>query len=308
MRKFWIDTDTGSDDAVALIMALRWPDVHVEGISIVAGNVPVEFGSRNARHTVELCDQETPVYVGMERPILIESVFAWLYHGEGGMSGMEIPEPARPAESKHGVTALIDAVRAEPGELTLVTLGPLTNIAMAVRMAPDIVEKIPKCYVMGGAAAVLGNTTPAAEFNMWVDPEAAHMVFHSGLPLMMVGWELSRADAMLSEAEMAEIRAFNTKYADLTLDSCAAGVTGNLEWLGEVGLSLPDPVTMAITLDPTVSTKQGEYFVDIETHSERTRGMTLVDQYGYLKQEPNAEVCWEIDAKKWKEILYRMLR
>jgi purine nucleosidase len=223
------------------------------------------------------------------------------------MSGMDIPEPPRPAQPAHGVTALIDAVRAAPGEITLVALGPLTNIALAVRLAPDIAEKIPHCYVMGGAAATLGNTTPAAEFNIWVDPEAAHVAFHSGLNPFMVGWEHSRGESTLDEAELEQLRLLDTPLARFTLECCQAGIKGNLEWLGEIGLSLPDPVTMAIALDPTISTKQGKHYVDVEIRSEVTRGMTVVDQYGYLKKEPNAEVCWEIDAVRWKEMLFRAL-
>jgi purine nucleosidase len=244
----------------------------------------------------------------VDRPLLREPIYAWLYHGEGGMSGMDIPEPARPTEAQHGVNALIDAVRAAPGEITLVALGPLTNLALAVRLAPDIAEKARHTYVMGGAAATLGNTTPAAEFNIWVDPDAAHVVFHSGLRPFMVGWEHSRFAATLNEAELKDVRGFDTPLARFTLECCQAGIDGNLEWLGEVGLSLPDPVTMAIALDPSVCTQRGTHYVDVEIHSEVTRGMTLVDQYGYLKKEPNAEVCWAIDAARWKEMLYRALR
>jgi purine nucleosidase len=308
MRRFWIDTDTASDDAVALIMALRRPDVHVEGISVVAGNVRVPAGSRNARHTVELCGAAVPVYEGLERPLLREPVWSWLYHGEGGMSGVPIPEPRRPPQVAHAVNALIEAVRARPGEITLVTLGPLTNIAVAVRMAPDLAEKIPHTYVMGGAAATLGNTTPAAEYNIWFDPEAAQVVFHSGLNPFMVGWEHSRGEAKLSPAELEHVRSFGSPLASFALEICHAGVVGNEQWLGEAGLSLPDPVTMAIALEPEVCTRRGRHYVDVEIKGEAALGMTLVDQYGYLGKPPNAQVCWEIDPARWKEELYAALR
>ena len=184
MRRFWIDTDTGSDDAVAILMALRYPDVSVAGMSIMAGNVSVELGARNARYTAELCGVDVPVYIGVDRPLLREMVFSWLYHGEGGMSGMTIPEPHQPVQPEHGVTALIEAVRAQPGELTVVAPGPLTNLATALRLAPDIADKIAMCYIMVIAANVIGNTTPAAEFNIWVDPDAAKIVFDSDLPAL----------------------------------------------------------------------------------------------------------------------------
>ena len=308
MRKFWIDTDTASDDAVAILMALRWPDVLVQGISLVAGNVPVEMGGRNARYTVELCGKDTPVYLGLPKPLLREPSWAYFFHGPDGMGGMNYPEAKRPAERKHGVDALIEAVRAAPGEITLVTLGPLSNIATALRLAPDIAEKIPMCYIMGGAAACLGNVTQAAEFNIWVDPEAAQIVFRSGLPILMVGWEHCRGAANLDEAEMAHVRSFKTKYADFALDCNAHAIKANREWLGDPGLALPDPVTMAIALDPAVCTKRGKHFVDVETQSELTRGMTVVDELGVLNKKPTAEVCWAIDPAKWKEALYKTLR
>jgi len=308
MRQFWIDTDTASDDAVAILMALRWPDVTVQGISIVAGNVPVDMGARNAGYTVELCERETPVYLGLPRPLLREPNWAYFFHGPDGMGGMNFPAPRRPPEPKHGVDALIEAVRAAPGEITLVTLGPLTNIAAALRLAPDLAGKIPMCYTMGGAAATLGNITPAAEFNIWVDPEAARIVFHAGLPMLMVGWEHCRGAANLDEAEMARVRSLGTRFANFTLDCNASAIKANRDWLGDPGLALPDPVTMAIALDPSVCTRRKKHFVDVEIESELTRGMTVVDQLGVLNKEPNIEVCWAIDAAKWKENLYQTLR
>ncbi len=308
MRRFWIDTDTASDDAVAILMALRWPEVCVDGISVVAGNVPVEMGARNARYTVELCGAQTPVYLGAAAPLVRKPYWAFFFHGPDGMGGMNYPEAKRPAESLHAVEALIQAVRAAPGEITLVTLGPLTNIAMALRIAPDLAEKIPMCYVMGGAAATLGNITPAAEYNIWVDPEAARAVFHSGMPLLMVGWELCRGEANLSAADQKHVRSFGTQLADFALDCNRQAIQTNQEWLGDPGLPLPDPVTMAIALDPTICTKRGKHFVDVETQGELTRGMTVVDQSGVLNQEANVEVAWAIDPKRWKEALYRTLR
>jgi purine nucleosidase len=308
MRLFWIDTDTASDDAVALLMAFRSPDIRVVGVSIVSGNVPVEMGARNAGYTAELCRVEVPIYVGMARPLLREPVYAYFFHGSDGMGGMNYPAPTRPPESRHAVEALIEAMRAAPGEITLVTLGPLTNIATALRLAPDLVDKIPMTYIMGGAAATLGNITPAAEYNIWVDPEAARIVIRSGLPVLLVGWEHCRGEANLDDREMAELRALGTPYAEFALDCNRQAIQTNREWLGEPGLSLPDPVTMAVALDPSVCTRRERHFVDVECDSELTRGMTVVDQAGVLKQAPNAGVCWAIDVAAWKAALYRSLK
>ena len=307
MRRFWIDTDTASDDAVAILMALRWPDVVVEGISVIAGNVPVEMCSRNARYTVELCGKDTPVYNGMARPFLREPYWAYFFHGPDGMGGMNYPEPKRAPEEKHAVEAIIEAVRKYPGEITLVTLGPLTNIAAALAQAPDIARMIKMCYVMGGAANTVGNITPAAEYNIWVDPEAARMVFHSGIPLLMVGWELCRGEANLSDKDMAYVRSFGTIYADFAIDCNRQAIQTNREWLHDPALPLPDPVTMAIALEPEVATRRSAHYVDVETISELTRGMTVVDERGVTKKEPNIEVCWSINVPRWKEMLYQTL-
>ena len=307
MRKFWIDTDTASDDAVAILMALRWPDVEVVGISIVVGNVPVEMGSRNARYTVELCGKTTPVYNGMVHPYLREPYWAYFFHGPDGMGGMNYPEPKLPPRPQHAVEALIEAVRAAPGEITLVTLAPLTNIAAALTLAPDLAQKIKMCYMMGGAACTVGNITASAEYNIWVDPEAAHMVFRSGLPILMVGWEHCRGEANLSEEDIAFVRSFKTPLADFSIDCNRQAIQTNREWLGDPALPLPDPVTMSIALDPTICTRKGRHYVEVEIHSELTRGMTVVDERGVSKLEPNIEVCWAIDVKRWKEALYRTL-
>lgn len=308
MRNFWIDTDTASDDAVAILMALRWPDVNVLGISVVAGNVSVEKGAKNARYTVELCGEKTPVYLGASRALVREPVWGYFFHGDDGMGNMNYPEPKLPLSQGDGVNAFIEAVRANPGNITLITLGPLTNIALAIRIAPDIVDKISMCYSMAGAAATLGNVSPAAEFNVYVDPEAAKMVFDSGIPLMMVGWEHCRGQANLTVKEMDMIRAYPNPYGKFTVECNAHAISTNKDWLSEPGLALPDPVTMAIALDPQVCTKKGKHYVDVDINSEVTKGMTVVDQLGVTNKDANIEVCWEIDVQRWKDTLYQTLQ
>ena len=224
------------------------------------------------------------------------------------MGGMNYPAPKQSPKTEHAVDALIRLIRSRPGEYTLVTLGPLTNIAVALRRAPEIASMVKQCYVMGGAACTVGNITPAAEYNIWVDPEAARVVFHSGLPILMVGWEHCRDAAAFDDAEMAQIRNLGTPFARFTLDCNRTAIQTAREWLRDVGLTLPDPVTMAIALDPSVCTSRGKHTVDVETTSDLTRGMTVVDRHGVWNKPPNIEVCWAIDAKRWKEMLYTTLR
>lgn len=320
MRTFLIDTDTASDDAVALIMALRHPDIRVAAITVVSGNVPVEQGVRNALYAVELCGAHTPVFRGAARPLMREAVHARFFHGNDGLGDRNYPPLKRSATKGYAVDAIIETVRAHPG-LTLVTLGPLTNIALALLRHPDIVRDVGRCVVMGGAANTIGNVTPAAEYNIWCDPEAGRIVFHSGLPIEMVGWELCRGQANLLEPDRQLVRGFGTPLAHFTLDCNRTAVDANRRQSGDPGLALPDPVAMAIALDPSVCTSKSRCHVDVETVSELTRGMTVVDAFGVagdernravwsplVRGEPNVSVCWSIDIARWKESLYTALR
>ena len=319
-RTFLIDTDTASDDAVAILMALRDPRVEVAAITVVSGNVPVDQGVRNALTTVELCDCQVPVHRGAEAPLERPATYAEFFHGADGMGDMHYPAPRRQAAGSDAVDALIAAAAAHPG-LILVTLGPLTNIAQAVRQAPQIVDRISRCVVMGGAACTVGNITPAAEFNLYVDPEAARIVFHSGLPIELVGWELCRGAANLDDDDMRRIRGFGTPYADFCLDCNRRALEVNRRLYDDPGIPLPDPVAMAIALEPEICTRSSEHWVEIETASELTRGMTVVDALdvtadGQLaatwadlhRHGRRASVCWEIDVAAWKERLDRALR
>lgn len=307
-RRFIIDTDTASDDAVAIMMALQAPDVQVDAITVVSGNMPLAQGSINARYTVELCGQQTPVYEGADRPLLRDPAHAEWFHGPDGLGDMNYPAPQRPPAGVDAIQQLIRRFGEAPGEITLVTLGPLTNIALALSIEPRLAGWVKDCYIMGGAACYVGNVTPAAEYNIWCDPEAARIVFHSGMKMLMVGWEHSRGVGALSAEERQQIYAFGTERAKFAIDCNQHALKAGRELQGEIGLMLPDPVTMAIALDPLICTARRMHYVDVECASELTRGMTVVDQLNVTGKSPNVEVCWAIDAARWKETLYRALR
>lgn len=307
MRQFLIDTDTASDDAVALIMAHRWPGVCVHAVTIVSGNVSVQQGGKNALYVLEVCNASTPVYIGCSKPMLRPNNYAYWFHGEDGMGNKNYPEPQRKACSTHAVDVIIDTIKTYPGEITLVTLGPLTNIATALLRAPEIASLVQRCLIMGGAANTLGNVTPAAEYNIWVDPEAAKIVFHSGMPMEMVGWELSRHEAALTSAEIQAIANLGTQTARLAIECNQKSLDASMNVQAASGLMLPDPVAMAVALEPNIIERQGKYFVDVEITSELTRGATVVDELKVLGKTPNMTVIWAINTSRWKEILSHCL-
>lgn len=318
-RTFLIDTDTASDDAVALIMALRAPDVRVAAITVVAGNVDVQQATRNALYTAELCGANAPVYSGAEKPLLRSYQNATWFHGRDGLGDHDYPAPQQRAEKMHAVDAIIETIEANPGIL-LVTLGPMTNVALAVSKKPGIAAKVSRCVVMGGAPCCEGNVTPAAEYNIWVDPEAARIVMHSGLPVELIGWHLCRGEAVLGERDIAHVEGFKTKLAHFAIECNSHARVALKIQTGEDGICLPDPVAMCLALDPLVGTDWSEHYVDVETESELTRGMTVVDRLNVAGDERNrgvwsaalqgrkAKVCWRIDNTRWKEALYAALR
>jgi purine nucleosidase len=319
-RAFLIDTDTASDDAVALIMALRAPDVRVVAITTVAGNVPVLQSTRNALYTVELCGAKVPVYTGADKPLLRTYQNATWFHGSDGLGDHNYPTAHQSAERMHAVDAIIEAVEANPG-IVIVTLAPLTNLALALAKKPEIAAKVGRCVVMGGAPCCEGNVTPAAEYNIWVDPEAARIVMRSGLPVELVGWHLCRGDAVVREDDIARILGFNNPLARFAIECNSHARKSYKVQTGEDGIALPDPVAMAIALDPSIGTDWSEHYVDVETQSELTRGMTVVDRLNVaaddrnqavwapvLEKKSKAKVCWTIDNQHWKETLFTALR
>lgn len=319
-RVFLIDTDTASDDAIALIMALREPDVCVVAITTVAGNVEVQQATRNALYTVELCDADVPVYAGAERPLIRTPQDSTWFHGRDGLGDHNYPPPRRSAERAHAVDAICATVATNPG-LVLVALGPLTNIALALALRPEIAHTVGRCVIMGGAFLGEGNVTPVAEYNIWADPDAARIVLHSGLPIELIGLHLCSGDALLNTNDIALVSSFSSKLAHFAIECTSRSRQAHRERTGEDGISLPDPIAMAVAIDPLVRTRAGDYLVEVETSSELTRGVTAVDRWKVagnsqnrsiwsmlLRKGPNANVCWTIDVARWREMLYRALR
>ncbi|WP_291799518.1 nucleoside hydrolase [Cellulomonas sp.] len=298
-----IDTDTASDDAVALVLALRDDRVDVRAITVVSGNVPVAMGVQNALYTRELCRSRVPVHAGADRPLLRHHTFAHDVHGADGMGDIGLPLSGREPDPGHAIDVIIDLARRRPGELTLVTLGPLTNIALALRKAPDIAGLFRRVVMMAGTGDGTGNVTPTAEFNIYVDPEAADIVFRSGMPLEMVGWDVSRNDAALSPADAAELASVGPLG-----EFCVDIQRQLVEFCRSVthidGFDLPDPVTMAVAIDPTIAVRVDHRHVSIETTGAHTTGMTVVDNLGVTGRAPDVHVVRSVDRDRFIGLLH----
>jgi len=266
-RKILIDTDTASDDAIALIMALRSPDVSVLAITVVAGNVSAEQGTRNALFTAELCGSAVPVYTGAASPLERPLEDASWFHGQDGLGDHGYQPAARVAEDESGVDAIVRIIQANPG-IELITLGPLTNLALALRQSPQLSANVSRCVVMGGAPCCEGNVTPAAEYNFWVDPEAARAVLRSQLPIELVGWQLSRGAAVVNAQEMENILALGTRFAEFAIRSNDTAARAYQIQTGQEGIALPDPTAMAILLHPALALVASDHSMDVQVDDE----------------------------------------
>lgn len=303
-RKIIIDTDPGQDDAAALMLAFASPqELDILGICAVAGNVPLPLTSRNARIVCELCGRtDIPVFEGVDRPLVRDLVTAEHVHGRTGLDGADLDEPKMPVDARHAVDFIIDTIRREPtGEVTLCTLGPLTNIATALQKAPDIASKVRELVMMGGGYFEGGNITPAAEFNIFVDPHAAELVFRSQIPIVMMPLDVTHK-LMTTKARVARIAAIGTRQARVMVDWLEFFERFDEEKYGSDGGPLHDPTVIAYLLAPDLFSGR-ECNVEIETVSELTMGMTVVDWWRVSGRKANAQVMHDVDADGFFNLL-----
>ena len=299
-----LDVDAGHDDAVAIMLACGAPEIELLGVTTVAGNVPLEKTTRNALRVLSLVGRPgVPVAAGAAAPLVRPLRTAEDIHGESGLEGPEIPD-ASSGPAERGATELIaDAVSGSPEPVTLVPVGPLTNVALFLREHPELKERIARISLMGGSIG-LGNTTPAAEFNVYVDPEAAREVFESGLPITMSGLDVTHK-AGAGPAQRERLRSLGRVglVAAELLEYFAATYEGVF---GFDAPPLHDAVAVAAVLEPALLETR-PMRVDVECESELTRGETVCDFYGVTGRPPNAEVGVELDREGFFELLYRSL-
>jgi purine nucleosidase len=307
-RRIIIDTDPGQDDAVAMLLALGSPeDLEILGIVTVAGNVPLSHTTTNARQVLELARRvDVPLYAGCSRPMRRTLVTAEHVHGPTGLDGPNLPTPSIPIQSLHGVQYLIEAFRrAEPGAITLVTLGPLTNIALALVEAPDIAPRIGNIVSVLGSWSENGNITPAAAFNEYVDPEAADVVLTSGVPLTMVPMDVTH-QCLSTPARLAALRAAGTACASAAADMLAFSEVFDLRKYGWPGAPLHDPCAIAYLLNPALFGGRAVNVV-VETAGAYTSGMTVVDWWRVTDRPPNALFLRKVDVDGFYALLTERL-
>jgi len=299
-RSIVIDTDTASDDAVALVLAVREPSVDVRAVTVVAGNVPLDLAVRNAIVTLDLAGgADIPLHAGRDRPLARPLDTAQFVHGADGMGGADLPEPSRRVTSDDAVGALLDIAANEPGRHDLVTLGPLTNIAAALERDADFLTKFGHTYLMAGSPDGVGNVDALGEYNVWADPEAATAVFAAPGAKTMVGWNISRTFAVLTDAEQAELAAVGS------LGKFAVDINGDVEQYcldtGLAGFDLPDPIAVAVALDDSIIVESTDEWLVVGLDGP-TRGCTIPDRR-YGRPDPNIRVLWAVDEAAFKRRL-----
>ncbi|QBF31610.1 nucleoside hydrolase [Thalassococcus sp. S3] len=307
-RKIIIDTDPGQDDAVAILLAVASPEeIEVLGITAVAGNVPLPLTERNARIVCQLAGRtDIPVYAGCDAPLKRKLITAEHVHGKTGLDGPQLPDPTMPLSDGHGVDFIVDTLRREAtGTVTLCPLGPLTNIATALQKAPDVAAKVQEIVLMGGAYFEVGNITPAAEFNIYVDPEAAEIVFRSGIPITVMSLDVTHK-ALVTAPRIDAFRDMGTEVGRMVAEWTDFFERFDKEKYGSAGAPLHDPTVIAYLIRPDLFS--GRHInVEIETTSQLTLGMTVADWWRVSGRAPNAMFMGDIDADGFFTLLTERL-
>ena len=307
VKKIIIDTDPGQDDAVAILLALSSPELEILGITTVAGNVPLSLTTKNALIVTELAQrQDIGVFAGCEAPLSRPLVTAEYVHGATGLDGPELKEPISKAKSKHAVDFIIETLRKnEPKAITLCPLGPLTNIASAFQRAPDIIERVKQIVLMGGAYFEVGNITPTAEFNIFVDPEAASLIFKSNVDLVTIPLDVTHK-ALTTPARIKKFYKMNTKCGQFVAEMTAFFERFDKEKYGTEGAPLHDPCVIAYLLEPDIFSGK-QINVEIETNSELTLGMTVADWWGVTEKKANTLFIGDVDPDKFFDLLTKRI-
>ncbi len=302
MKRLIIDTDPGVDDAHAILLALAHPDVQVEAITTVNGNVSVDLTTANALKILDIAEMDIPVYRGCDRPLINRPVHAAYVHGADGLGDCGIPASKKHVQAEHAVNALIRLANENPGELTLVAIGPLTNLAVALSLDPELPTKFKQLVVMGGAIYSKGNAeTITAEFNIHNDPEAAHIVFSSWPMLTLLSWETTVAHVFTRD-ELERFFNLGTPRARFFRDTSQKFLSLIKKGWGRDILFAADGLALAVAIEPEIVTSSEKKHISIELHGSQTRGQTVVDWSGRTQNPPNTEIILDLDQNRFIQL------
>ena len=300
-KRIIIDTDPGIDDALAILLALASPELSLEGISIVHGNCSLEQGAINGLSILELAHaSHIPLVKGCELPLVQPSLLAPETHGNTGLGYAKLPEPRTKPTSRHGIDFLIEEILSNPGEMTLVAIGPLTNLALAIRKEPRVVGALKELIIMGGAIRHEGNTTALAEFNTYVDPHAAHIVFHSGIPTTLVPLDVTY-QCVLTSQDVAQLQKIDSPIPGFIKDTTDFYMEFHDTYQGVKGCVINDPLALALTFKPELCDYQ-ELPVDVDISGGVSMGKTIADFYNYEKKPANMKVALGVRPRDFIEL------
>lgn len=306
-KRILFDTDPGIDDAAAILLALASPELSVEGLSVVHGNCSVEQATKNALSILELAKAtHVPVARGCALPLVQPSLLAPETHGNTGLGYAHLPTPVLRPIAQHSVDFLIEKILAAPGEITLVAIGPLTNIAIAIRKEPAIVKAVKEVIIMGGAIRADGNVTPLAEFNTYVDPHAAHIVYHSGMPITLVPLDVTY-QCILKQADIERLQKISSPISSFLTEATRFYMEFHREYQGIDGCIINDPLALALTFAPELCTYE-EVYVDVDISGGVSMGKTFADFYRFTQKPANMKVALSVRAGDFIELfLQRMM-
>jgi purine nucleosidase len=300
-KRILFDTDPGIDDACAILLALASPELSVEGLSVVHGNCSLEQATKNALSVLDLANaSQIPVAKGCELPLVQPSLLAPETHGDSGLGYAMLPEPRAKPVGQHAIDFLIEKILSSPGEITLVAIGPLTNVALAIRQEPRIVESVKELIIMGGAIRYEGNTTELAEFNTYVDPHAAHIVYHAGLPTTLVPLDVTY-QCILTPGDVSRLQKIDSAITKFVADATRFYMEFHDEYQKIEGCVINDPLALALTFAPELCTYQ-ELPVDVDLSGGISMGKTVADFYNYSKKPANMKVALGVRARDFIDL------
>ena len=306
-KRIIIDTDPGIDDACAILLALASPELSVEGLSIVHGNCSLEQATKNALSVLELAHaSHIPVAKGCALPLVQPSLFAPETHGDTGLGYAKLPEPRSLPTVQHGSNFLIERIMSAPGEITLVAIGPLTNVALAIRQEPRIVSAVRELIIMGGAIRYEGNTTALAEFNTYVDPHAAYIVYHAGMPTTLVPLDVTY-QCILTPDDIQKMRQVDSPITKFVEDATRFYMEFHDEYQSIQGCVINDPLALALTFAPDLCTYQ-QIPVDVDISGGISMGKTIGDFYNYTKKPANMKVALGVNAKGFMDLFLERIQ